>query len=83
MRDTKGGNMTNMDMRDADTAKRPVVGRFAPSPTGRMHLGNIFASLAAWLAVRSDGPDARLVLRIEDIDRPRAVEDADRWIMDD
>lgn len=83
VRNTKGGNMTNTDMRDADMAKRPVVGRFAPSPTGRMHLGNIFASLAAWLAVRSNGPDARLVLRIEDIDRPRAVEDADRWIMDD
>lgn len=43
-----------------------VVGRFAPSPTGRMHLGNICASLFAWLSVRSAG--GRLVLRIEDLD---------------
>lgn len=70
-------------MRNTDRVKRPIVGRLAPSPTGRMHLGNVFASLAAWLAVRSNGPDARLVLRIEDIDRLRAVKDADRWIMDD
>ena len=44
----------------------PVVGRFAPSPTGRMHLGNVAASLLAWLSVRSRG--GRLVLRIEDLD---------------
>lgn len=45
---------------------RPVVGRFAPSPTGRMHLGNVAASLLAWLSVRSQG--GKLVLRIEDLD---------------
>lgn len=43
-----------------------VVGRFAPSPTGRMHLGNVAASLLAWLSVRSQG--GKLVLRIEDLD---------------
>lgn len=46
--------------------EKPVVGRFAPSPTGRMHLGNIVTSLFAWLSVRSQG--GRLVLRIEDLD---------------
>lgn len=45
---------------------RLVVGRFAPSPTGRMHLGNVAASLLAWLSVRSQG--GKLVLRIEDLD---------------
>lgn len=45
--------------------ERPV-GRFAPSPSGRMHLGNIYASLLAWLSVRSRG--GRMVLRIEDLD---------------
>lgn len=44
----------------------PVVGRFAPSPSGRMHLGNIFSALMAWLSVRSQG--GRMVLRIEDLD---------------
>lgn len=49
---------------------RPVVGRFAPSPTGRMHAGNIFASLMAWLVAKSQG--GRMVLRIEDLDRQRS-----------
>ncbi len=43
-----------------------VVGRFAPTPSGRMHLGNVFSALMAWLAVRS--ADGRMVLRIEDLD---------------
>ncbi len=46
-----------------------VVGRFAPSPSGRMHLGNAFSALIAWLSARSAG--GRIVLRIEDLD-PRA-----------
>lgn len=48
---------------------RQVVGRFAPSPSGRMHLGNAFSALIAWLSARSAG--GRMVLRIEDLD-PRA-----------
>lgn len=43
-----------------------VVGRFAPTPSGRMHLGNVFSMLMAWLAARSVG--GRMVLRIEDLD---------------
>lgn len=48
----------------------PVVGRFAPSPTGRMHAGNIYAALAAWLVAKSQG--GRIALRIEDLDRERS-----------
>lgn len=48
----------------------PVVGRFAPSPTGRMHAGNVFAALAAWLVAKSQG--GRIVLRIEDLDQERS-----------
>ena len=58
-----------------------MTGRFAPTPSGRMHLGNAYAMLAAWLDARSRGE--RMVLRIEDIDTPRVLPDADRWIMDD
>ena len=47
-----------------------VVGRFAPSPTGRMHAGNIFAALVSWLVVKSQG--GRMVLRIEDLDVERS-----------
>ena len=49
--------------------KRPV-GRFAPSPTGRMHAGNIFAALMSWLIVKSQ--DGAIVLRIEDLDVERS-----------
>ena len=45
------------------------IGRFAPSPSGRMHLGNVFLALLAWLSVRSCG--GKLVLRIEDLDPDR------------
>ena len=46
-----------------------VVGRFAPSPSGRMHLGNAFSVLLAWLSVRST--NGKMVLRIEDLDPDR------------
>ena len=45
------------------------IGRFAPSPSGRMHLGNVFSAMLAWLSIRSCG--GRLVLRIEDLDAER------------
>ncbi len=46
-----------------------LVGRFAPSPSGRMHLGNLFTALLVWLDVRRAG--GRLWLRIEDLDPER------------
>ncbi len=46
-----------------------MVGRFAPSPSGRIHLGNLLCSLLAWLSVRQQG--GRMVLRIEDLDVAR------------
>ncbi|MDO4182352.1 MAG: tRNA glutamyl-Q(34) synthetase GluQRS [Coriobacteriia bacterium] len=48
----------------------PFTGRFAPSPTGRMHAGNIYAALVTWLLCRMSG--GRVVLRIEDLDRERS-----------
>ena len=45
------------------------VGRFAPTPSGRMHLGNVFAALIAWVSVRSR--DGEMVLRMEDLDTQR------------
>ena len=46
-----------------------IVGRFAPSPSGRMHLGNLFSALLAWCAVRS--ADGKMILRLEDLDPDR------------
>lgn len=45
------------------------TGRFAPTPSGRMHLGNLFSALITWLSVRACG--GRLVLRLEDLDQNR------------
>ena len=58
-----------------------VCGRFAPSPTGRMHLGNVFSALLSWLSARAQG--GTWLLRIEDIDEPRVVPGAAELMMDD
>lgn len=49
-------------------------GRFAPSPTGGLHLGSALVALVAWLSVRARG--GRFVWRLEDIDGPRVVQGA-------
>lgn len=56
-------------------------GRFAPSPTGRMHLGNVFTALISWLSVRQKG--GKWILRIEDIDPQRSKTEYARLIEDD
>ncbi|MDI3284607.1 tRNA glutamyl-Q(34) synthetase GluQRS [Polyangium sp. 15x6] len=56
-------------------------GRFAPSPTGALHLGSAAAALFCAAAVRREG--GTLVLRMEDIDRPRVVPGAAEAILDD
>jgi glutamyl-tRNA synthetase len=52
------------------------AGRYAPSSSGALHLGNLRTALVAWLAARSRG--ARFVLRIEDIDRERCRPEHER-----
>ena len=49
--------------------RTPAAGRFAPSPSGRIHLGNILCCLLAWLSARQKG--GRVILRIEDLDTAR------------
>lgn len=48
--------------------------RFAPSPTGRMHVGNLRTALYAYLVAKHEGGD--FILRIEDTDQERYVEGA-------
>ena len=58
-----------------------VVGRFAPTPSGRMHLGNVFAALIAWASVRSR--NGEMVLRMEDLDTQRTSADFAGILRDD
>ena len=57
------------------------VGRFAPTPSGRMHLGNVFAGLIAWLSVKSR--DGEMVLRMEDLDTQRTSAEFAEVLRDD
>lgn len=58
-----------------------IVGRFAPSPSGRMHLGNLFTALLAWLSVRSQ--NGKMILRIEDLDPQRSKPEFITALQDD
>ncbi len=59
---------------------RPVVTRFAPSPTGFLHIGNARTGLFSWLYARHHG--GRALLRIEDTDKERSTEPAIAAILD-
>ena len=50
------------------------AGRFAPSPSGELHVGNLRTAILAWLFARSTG--RRFLLRVEDLDRARAGSEA-------
>lgn len=63
-----------------DVPDRPR-GRYAPSPTGLLHVGSARTALAAWLSVRAAG--GSFVLRVEDLDGPRVVSGMAEAILDD
>ena len=58
-----------------------TIGRFAPSPSGRMHLGNVLCALLAWLSARQQ--NGEFLLRIEDLDEMRCPRSFAELIIDD
>ena len=61
-------------------AKSPIRSRFAPSPTGFLHIGGARTALFAWLAARASG--GKFILRIEDTDRERSTPESVQAILD-
>ena len=60
---------------------KPIVGRFAPTPSGRMHLGNVFAALMSWLSPKSQ--NGGWILRMEDLDTLRTKDEYAELLRDD
>ncbi len=61
--------------------EKTSVGRFAPTPSGRMHLGNVFAALMSWLSPKSKG--GAWILRMEDLDTQRTKAEYAELLRDD
>ena len=60
-----------------------VITRFAPAPTGYLHLGHVLNAIYVWEAARASGPDARVLLRIEDHDRARSRHEFESALLED
>jgi glutamyl/glutaminyl-tRNA synthetase len=60
-----------------------VVTRFAPAPTGYLHLGHVVNALYVWGIARASGADGRVLLRIEDHDRVRSRQEFEAALLED
>jgi glutamyl-tRNA synthetase/glutamyl-Q tRNA(Asp) synthetase len=61
----------------------PVTTRFAPAPTGYLHLGHVLNAIYVWETARASGPGARVLLRIEDHDRARSRPEFETALLED
>ncbi len=77
---SSGSSAAGSAGKQADTVHGPVRTRFAPSPTGFLHVGGVRTALFAWLVARQNS--GQFVLRIEDTDKVREVQGSEAHIMD-
>src|ERR1700731_4744699 len=73
--------MAILFMKQNEPLFEQIRGRYAPSPTGDLHLGNLRTALLAWLFARCAG--GQFVMRIEDLDLPRVRPGATQRMLDD
>jgi glutamyl-Q tRNA(Asp) synthetase len=64
-------------------ATTPLITRFAPAPTGYLHLGHVLNAVYVWDIARTSGPEARVLLRIEDHDRTRCRPEFEAALLED
>ena len=70
-------------MREEAIASQILITRFAPTPTGYLHLGHVLSAVYVWAVARASGPDARVLLRIEDHDRARSRPEFEAALLED
>jgi glutamyl-Q tRNA(Asp) synthetase len=82
-----GSNARNATRVTSVTALIPnpksLITRFAPAPTGYLHLGHVLNAIYVWGFARASGPDGRVLLRIEDHDRDRSRPEFEAALLED
>ena len=69
--------------RSSTNGRDPVRARFAPSPTGDLHLGGAYVAIASFLRAKAGDSAGTFVVRVEDLDPPRVIAGAEARILDD
>lgn len=75
-----GSSVASSASKQVGTVRRPVRTRFAPSPTGYLHVGGVRTALFAWLLAKQTG--GQFILRLEDTDKVREVANSEQHIID-
>ena len=73
--------MLNTESNIIIASDEPYIGRYAPSPTGRLHFGNLRTALLAWMHARLSA--GQFLLRMDDLDTPRLIRGCDEQVLED